>query len=528
VPEQPPLDPLDRAVPRQATTPSAYGMSSAPELGQTVLPGGDLVYAGPAEPARRSRLGMVIGALATAIVVTLGVGAYAAVTLNGGGRQPETLVPSTAFAFAKLDLDPAASQKLAVRELADKFPSAPEGEIDEMFDELLREALQDYEDVDFDRDIDPWLGKRIGIAGFLDSSGAPGVLGVIQSADDDKARPALARLAADDPDAAYLLRDGYVLVAADQESLALAVDQLGDGSLADSDEYADDVDALTGDQILTAWVDVARAFDATESQLGEEGQEVFPESLREQLKGRVAMGVHAASDYLEVEAVSSDPGSAGLSGAYPTIIGDLPASTVVAFSANGVGEQLDEALDAFGTLPGAELPSRQEIADEVESAFGLDLDADLLPLLANQVVLALGAVPDFSGEEIPEIALLSLVTDPARAAKTASKIEDLARERGAPLRSQVRGSTFFLATDGGYLGRLTTPQGRLADAPRFRRAVGELDDSVVFVGYADLRELLTLLDDSEEAAEAKALAAVGLRAELRDGRAVFRMRVTVE
>jgi hypothetical protein len=39
--------------------------------------------------------------------------------LSGGGAQPDAFVPSSAFAFAKVDLDPAAGQKLAARRLAE-------------------------------------------------------------------------------------------------------------------------------------------------------------------------------------------------------------------------------------------------------------------------------------------------------------------------------------------------------------------------------------------------------------------------
>ncbi|HVE97829.1 MAG TPA: DUF3352 domain-containing protein [Mycobacteriales bacterium] len=483
-------------------------------------------YDAPADRPSRSRSGLVIGAIATAVAVTAGVGAYAAMQLRGGGRQPETVAPATAFAFAKVDLDPSARQKLVVRELMRKFPDAPQGELDEVFDEFLRTALQGDDDVDFDRDVDPWLGDRIGVAGFTGPSGRPSVLGIIRSKDDGAAVPALQRLAAaDDSAAAYLLRDGYVLVGPDQASLDFAVAGIADGTLADHDEYADDVAALDGDQIVTAWADLTKAYEAAAEDLGADPEDV-PEILADRLTGRFALGVHAERDYIEMEGVTTGVDTGSLTGSPATLLADLPGSTVAAVSAVDVGRQLEESLDAFGAFPG--LPTRADLTASVQESFGLDLSADLLPLLGDQTVLSLGDVPDFESDEAPDVALLSLVADPARAGKVASKIQDLATQQGAPLRARVVGNTFLVATGDSYLDALSAGGSRLAERPRFRRAVGDLDDEVAFVAYADLRELLTLAKDSDRYDDLRAIAAVGVRAGVRDGRGYLRVRVVVE
>ena len=44
--------------------------------------------------------------------------------LSGGGPQPEDVLPASTVAFASIDLDPGAGQKLAAYQLLKKFPDA--------------------------------------------------------------------------------------------------------------------------------------------------------------------------------------------------------------------------------------------------------------------------------------------------------------------------------------------------------------------------------------------------------------------
>ena len=64
-------------------------------------------------------------AVAVAVVAAVTLGGTAVVSaLGGGGAQPEDVLPANAIAFAKLDLNPSAGQKLAVFQLASKFPKS--------------------------------------------------------------------------------------------------------------------------------------------------------------------------------------------------------------------------------------------------------------------------------------------------------------------------------------------------------------------------------------------------------------------
>lgn len=131
------------------------------------------------EPSKGSK--KWIGAAAgVAVVVALTVGGAAIVNaMNGGGPQPEDVLPANAMAFAKLDLNPSAGQKLAAYQLANKFPRAKEKVTSQ--ESSIKESIfgsifngssgKDNLGLNYKKDIEPWLGDRIGVGVYPDSDG---------------------------------------------------------------------------------------------------------------------------------------------------------------------------------------------------------------------------------------------------------------------------------------------------------------------------------------------------------------------
>src|SRR4051794_13610551 len=127
--------------------------------------GGDVLAAG--RPLRRGPgwLGnALLISLVLAVVIVSGGALVAYRTLSGGGPQPEKWAPASTFAFAKLDLDPSAGEKIAAYKFARKFPSDVTDKLnsaDELKDRLIRSALRNTEPrIDYDKDVKPWLGDR--------------------------------------------------------------------------------------------------------------------------------------------------------------------------------------------------------------------------------------------------------------------------------------------------------------------------------------------------------------------------------
>src|SRR5689334_21174446 len=98
-----------------------------------------------AEPkTRSSKRFIIIGAAVGLVVALVGAGAYAWQKLDGGGSQPHDVLPSTVIAYARVDADPSASQKIAILKLVRKFPElAKELGIKDIDQDVRKPLLED-------------------------------------------------------------------------------------------------------------------------------------------------------------------------------------------------------------------------------------------------------------------------------------------------------------------------------------------------------------------------------------------------
>ncbi|MFP5219954.1 MAG: DUF3352 domain-containing protein [Actinomycetes bacterium] len=397
------------------TTPSSPDVPPGSVPPGSDLPAGSDVLPAEAAPRRRGRRTALLAVLAGGAAVAVVGTAYATVSfLSGGGAQPEDVLPSDVIAVAKVDLDPAAGQKVAVYRLTQKFPSLKDDVTseDDVKDQLLRAVFEDVPDVDYERDIAPWIGDRAAIAA-VPGGEEPGVLAAVAYTDRDEADAALERLAAQDPGTSfYAFSDNadYVLLGEDQATVdaAAGTEQV----LADVESFSDDVDALDGDQIVSAWADLSALWrsmpEDARAAAGEEGFE---------LGGRVVVGAHAESDAVEVEGRGIDvvagqrlPSTIGARPGVDLVLG-LPESTVAALGVTDLGPGLAQLYDE---LQQAGVPID---IDGMAAELGLQLPDDLVAVFGQQTAVALF--------EAQEAAARSRTDDPQRAAEVADALTQL-------------------------------------------------------------------------------------------------------
>jgi len=327
-------------------------------------------------------------------LVLLGGAAFAGFkvydTLSGGGAQPADVLPATTVAYTRLDLDPSASQKIALLDLIDRVPEVKEGlgleDVESQAD--LREVaftdwfgLEDACGVDYDDDVKPWIGERVGLGlvGGFDITDdedetalniAENAVLVIQVSDEDAARDGITQLAQDcgilesisgdlgtDLDEpGIVFRDGYALVTISQDS-ADAIDRAADeGTLgADNAKFTDDMDRLGEDGVASLWYDQGALYDKAQEALEELGDDA-PDDVQEILDyyGQVdtaALTLRAADDSLEAAGVTTltedldVPDAEGLAG--------LPEDTMIGLSLVGGSSLADElwaSVTSFGEL----------------------------------------------------------------------------------------------------------------------------------------------------------------------------------
>lgn len=335
----------------------------------------------------------VAGALAVAAVAG---GAYAYTQLSGGGAQPHDVLPADTFAYVRLDLDPSASQKVDLFRLAKRVPElSKELGIDDEEDDLRKIVLEDVvgscDGVEYDRDIEPWLGERIGLGVGPQLTGdVPEDIRIaVQVSDEDAARDGIAKLfACDDEEFGIAFLDGYAIVTPSQKSADAAVKAAEEEPLADVESFARTQDALDEQGVLSGWVDVAEAVEVAKDAgaaeaLGEDAAEL--DTITDEVSD-VAFALSASSTSLRLDTVARQ-------GDEPTDVpeirglGALPEDTVVGLTLPGGGKAVEENWDelksslqdllelgpALGIVPGL---SGGAAADPFSSEPPVEFDAD--------------------------------------------------------------------------------------------------------------------------------------------------------
>jgi hypothetical protein len=491
--------------PAGPTPPSDGGWSGADEIH-------DGLPSAPAEPdagGRRLRKGLLVAGAAAGVLVLGGTGYAVASYVSGGGAQPEEVLPTDTLAVVKLDLDPAAGQKMAVSSLLDRFPSLTDGEDDEDLKSTLVTPLLDGNEwgLTYDRDVEPWLGNRMAVAAVPDPSSEAGVAGVVVLAvtDEDAMRERLGSIP--DPGFAFAVRDDFVLLGETQE----LVDRLAasEGTLDSDADYTEDVDALDGDQVAVAWADLAGLQAVVPMAQAELGSQ--------QLSGRVVLGVHAEDDALEVTGLArgTAPTAASADGGPTGLVTELPADSVAAVSISGLGPALTSSwaeVEQTGALAGL-----QEQID----ALGLELPDDLGAVLGSD--LAVAVTGDLSA---PSFGARVRTDDPQRATDVLDRVLG---DADLPVGVVPLDDGYVLASDQEIADALGE-DGGLGDTAGFRAAVPDLDDARA-VGFVDLGRLVDQViaqggDDATQAQDFSALGALGFSASTTDDGGRFVLRIT--
>ena len=458
----------------------------------------------PAEPpaARPAwkRPAIVGGAAAAAVLI--GAGAFAFVHLSGGGPQPHDVLPDTAIAYGRVDLDPSAGQKVATLRLIRKFPDLarelgiknPEQDVRRL---IVEEAVQGC-DIDFDTDIEPWLGSRVGIAA-IPASDVPDPVFALQVDDEAAARQGLRSLekCADEPTSGVAFLDGYAIVAETQAIADRAKAGAVKAPLADDQAFSDSMSDLGDEGLASAWVDMKALLEVPDV------KKEMPEDVLTQLgTGSVAVTLRARSDALEL--VSTADGLPKDTETKPIDIGSLPASTALAIGirvpATAIRDQWDAAVEGMKTT--GEDPA--EFFKGFESDTGFRLPEDLETLFSGGLTLAVGGrnletIPTLQGPPNPADFDLGIRLGDPKAEDLAGRVISFVRDNtGLELSStQTKNGTVIATNAKAFRAGGKT----LADSSGFDDVVGKDAQQVLFVNLQTITEALTASNPPPEVAD---------------------------
>lgn len=501
----------------------------------------------PATPGNGGKK-VVFGGIAAVVILGGGYGAYAAYDkLDGGGPQPHDVMPASTQIYVRTDLDPSASQKIALFKLIRKVPDLAKeigikNDDQDIRELVFKQVLTTCDDLDYDQDVKPWLGDRVGVGGnLIDKSFTVAV----QTTDEKKSREGIKKLFAcgnENYGIAYL--DGYAILSESQATVDKSIKETNKSSLGDNADFTKDFDELGDQGIASAWVDLESLADSPEAakMLGTETAEI-------KKAGSAAMTLRVDGSALEFAAL-------GKTGASKLKASDdlakLPADTVVGLSVAGVGEQVAKSFeravsefnsafreglsvspDDFETKEeyetyqefAGEAPKPQDFLKEFEKETGFNLREDLETLFGDSLTLALGSanletIPSLSGpDDLNAINLaLALTSDKAKALDLVQRLAALAEEAGIKLIAAPTDDGAVLATNQEAADAIVKPSGKLGEEKAFTQVIPDGD-----AGYGGLFvNVGTILDKLLEAEPPE-----DIRAEIESAKAVSGLGISV-
>ncbi|MCP3421243.1 DUF3352 domain-containing protein [Nocardioides pinisoli] len=506
---------------------------------------------GPAQSApdndNKKRL-VALGAIVAGGAVVAG-GAWAATSFFSTGAQPAEALPASTVAYFSVDLDPSGGQKIEAIKTLRKFPGFVD-EVDLQADDDLRERFfeemtssGECEGLDYDADVEPWLGSRAAMAMVDLGEDEPTPVGVVQTTDSGKAEDGLGSLVdacggGEDAegDVGGWVVDGDWIVLAETKEIAQQVVDAADGSTLAADASFGEWTGEAGDDgVMSVYVGkgVTKFLDelgvmgpmggmgmmGTPGSPMDEGswfaeeapsEEEIPDELRQMIDDFDGMAATVRFDdgAVEIEYAMSnyqpDLTKYVDSRTGADMVAGLPDDTLAAF-----GLSLEEGwAGAMLDYVKAALPEDSASIDEqlaqLEAETGLALPEDLETLLGEGLTVSLGAGldPDAVANGGPgEVPVgIRIDGDPDEIQAVLDKIAAQAGPELADYLQVTEGDGYaVLALQEGYRGDLEEG-GSLGDSAAYAEVV-EVDEaqSVLFVDFdADNDWLVRLTGDSPE------------------------------
>jgi hypothetical protein len=327
------------------------------------------------------------------------------------------LVPPDTPFYAEAAIRPSGERLEAVEAITEKVAGIddPGARIVDEFDAALAD---DDADFTYAADIEPWLGETAAVyVRSLDRSEVGGALAdaaaIIDTTDPDAAVEAVQKAAESGDtrletlsyeDVDYLLdREGDSAVGAVGDRLVVgteaafkaAVDASEGESLAQSDQFSEEVGSLGDDELAAVWMDLGTMLDAAAQGEDVDGAEIDAAraALGPVLEEPVTLSLGASPDAVSLDVSSA--GEAGVSGDADAL-GALPADAWLGLAIEDAGAGLREAVSAVGSLGGELGDPRLDVEAVTESLrqqTGLDLDSDILAWVGDAALYVAGTSP---------------------------------------------------------------------------------------------------------------------------------------
>jgi hypothetical protein len=336
----------------------------------------------------RLLLPVFLAALAALFAVGCGGGSDG----SSSGTDPATAAPPQVPIFIDFTVRPEGQTKQDLDALAKELAG-----IDNLGDlivtELENSASDSGEELDFEKEVEPWLGDRGGL--FLqeyEEGDFEGYGVAIQTSDEGAARDFVDKQVENDDedskDGSYQgvdfkvqedettvgVFDGLVAFAEDEAIFKSMVDASSGESLGGEAVYGDGVANVPDQSAADVYVDIGTLIEESGGQIDSEA-EVFLDTLGiEPDEATAVASLVPGSGQIEIDLSTNLSGDNPPSGDASELLESLPATSVAAFASADFGKRFEEGIDRIDEegIPG-EVPPNQ-LKKTLKQA-GIDLEA---------------------------------------------------------------------------------------------------------------------------------------------------------
>jgi hypothetical protein len=445
--------------------------------------------------------------------------ALAAVAIAGcgGGSSSDVagLAPPDSLFFVEGTLRPTGSLKENVDSIASKVAGVDDlGDL--IVEELEKSAREDGEPLDFEAEVEPWLGEEAGVAfKGLEGSDSSEPLVIVETTDGAAAKRFVEKqtrerkvpyedgsyegvdfkVGGKEGDAIGAIGE-YLVVANDEAAFKAAVDASNGESLADESRFSEAMSNAADGSLADIYADVGGLIDKSGGQVDPQVRELLQKMGIDLSEATAFASVVPSSDQIELVVSSEHVGEGMTGGDASALIGELPADSFAALGYSDFNELLEDELDQLDAngIPGELEPHQLK---QTLNAIGIDLD---------KIAASLGEAAAFAeGTDRASLGgALVLTSDSGEAAKAVANLGVLLRNTGTPGVTAVGGEAsgfsirkpelgskpLVVAAKGtrvaiGY-GLAPTLRGlgvaggeTLSDDPTYREAVAALGDTPI-------------------------------------------------
>lgn len=337
------------------------------------------------------KLRLVLSVFLAGLVAALAAGCGGG-SDSGGGSDPATVAPPSVPLFIDFTVRPEGATKTNIEELAKKLAG-----VDDLGDlivtELENSASGEGEELDFEKEVEPWLGEQGGL--FLQEYAGEDFEGygaAIQAEDEGEAQDFVDKQTENSDesveDGSYEgvdfkvqedettigVFDGFVVFAENEAIFKSMVDASGGENLAGEKTFTDAMGNAPDESAADVFVDIGGLIEEAGNEIDSDTQAFLDSVGIEPREATAVASLVPNSDNVELDLSSNVSGDNPPSGDASELLGSLPGTAVGAFASAEFGKRFNEGIDRIDEqgIPG-EVPPHQ--LKKALKQSGIDLEA---------------------------------------------------------------------------------------------------------------------------------------------------------